>query len=224
MQVTRAAHCVGCRPKFKCNTSLDAFVPTSGRCTPAPLRWWRRVPGISLLNVVRLTPPSSGPACGRPLMSNVRQLRVQGRVHASSASSTRSVLRARCLQPMGEACSPQRWLGLSVLRRPAHGLWWVKSSSCSLGHELEIVAVSQSLAAGPVARSCLCIQCRNLYRASFFALGRQCRMQFNRRPNCEGRNARSLHTRSFRRSVAWPWCRQVCGAAFLSSPCSAAFA
>jgi hypothetical protein len=72
MQGTRAAHRVGCRPKSKCNTPPSAFVPPSGGRTPAPIRWRRRVPGISLLSVIRLTPPSSGPACGRPLMSNVR--------------------------------------------------------------------------------------------------------------------------------------------------------
>jgi hypothetical protein len=55
-------------------SSQSPSTVASGGRSPAPVRWWRRVPGISLLSVVRLTPPSSGPACGRPLISNVRPL------------------------------------------------------------------------------------------------------------------------------------------------------
>jgi hypothetical protein len=58
--------------EIQMHTSPSAFVPPSGDRTPAPPRWWRSVPGISLLSVIRLTPPSSGPACVRPLMLNVR--------------------------------------------------------------------------------------------------------------------------------------------------------
>jgi hypothetical protein len=51
---------------------------------------------------------------------------------------------SRCVEPMGEACSLLRRLGLSVLRRPAHGQRKLQPSSCQLGHKLDAIILWQA--------------------------------------------------------------------------------
>ena len=75
MQEASAAQQLACCLVPKRNKPSGAFVPPSRTCTAAPLCWWRCVPGISLLSLIRLTPRSKGRlAASRkpPLTSNVR--------------------------------------------------------------------------------------------------------------------------------------------------------
>jgi hypothetical protein len=78
MQEVSAVQQLVCRLLSQCNKLPSAFVSPGRTCTAVPLRWWRCVPGISLLSVIRLTPRSKGRlAASRnpPLTSNVKHIR-----------------------------------------------------------------------------------------------------------------------------------------------------